>query len=329
MIGFDHALRCRAILAGVVSLMVGLSGAAQAQDWPTRSIRWIVPVSPGGATDVSARIVQDPVSKLLGQQIIVENKPGGSGIIATQAAVSAPPDGYTIALIYTSHATNPSMQKSLPYDSNKDITPVAFFWRAPLAISVHPDQPYKTLQDLIKAAQGAPGQIPIATGGVGTGAHLASELFQRAAGIKLRHIPYKGAAPATADVIAGHTPVLASNASVPGGQVKPGQLRPLAVTGSERSPLLPEVPTIAELGYPGFESYEWIAFAGPAGMPKQATEKLNRAITEAIKQPEVAARFKDMGLEHVPMSPEEFRLYLVRETEKLTEIIREAKITAD
>jgi tripartite-type tricarboxylate transporter receptor subunit TctC len=306
-----------------------LGGAAQAQDWPSRSIRWIVPVSPGGATDVSARIVQGPVSKLLGQQVIVENKSGGSGIIATQAAVSAPPDGYTIALIYTSHAANPSMQKSLPYDSIRDITPVAFFWRAPLAISVHPDQPYRTLQDLIKAAKASPGEIPIASGGVGTGAHFASELFQRAAGIKLRHIPYKGAGPATADVIAGHTPVLASNASVPGGQVKPGQLRALAVSGSDRSPLLPDVPTIAELGYPGFESYEWIAFAGPAGMPKEATEKLNRAITEAIKQPEVAARFRDMGLEHVPMSPEAFKTYLISETEKLTEIIREAKITAD
>lgn len=323
---FIDAIRTAA-LAAAVGLMAAAPAAAE--EWPTRPIQWIVPVDPGGATDVSARIIQEPVSKILGQPVVIENRPGGSGVIATEAAVGAKPDGYTITLIYTSHAANPSLLKSLPYDSERDVTPVAFFWRAPLAISVHPGQPYQTLKDLIDAAKADPGAIPIATGGIGTGAHFASELFQHAAGIKLQHIPYKGASGATTDVVAGNVPVLSSNASVPGAQLEPGQLRPLAVTGAQRSPLLPDVPTVAELGYPGFEYYEWIGFVGPAGLPAEITNKLNAAITEAIKDPKVAERFKEMGLEHVAMTPDAFKAFIADQTTKLADIIREAKIAVE
>jgi len=317
------------IVAAALSVAAGLGVSSANAEWPDQPVHWIVPVSPGGATDVSARIIQEAVSKILGQPVIIDNKPGGSGVIATEAVVNAPKTGYDFALIYTSHAANPSMLKSLPYDSVKDVSPVAFFWRAPLAISVHPSQPYQTLQDLIDAARVDPGSIPIASGGIGTGGHFASELFQHAAGIKLQHIPYKGAAPATTDAIAGNVPVLSSNASVPGAQLEPGQLRPLAVTGAERSPLLPDVPTIAELGYPGFEYYEWIAFVGPAGIPQEAIDKMNHAISEATKQPDVAARFKEMGLEHVDMTPAELQAFIDNETKKLSEIIKEANITVE
>jgi len=316
---------CLGLLGATLQTLL-LAPSASAEDWPSRPIHWIVPVSAGGATDISARIIQESVSRILGQPIIIDNKPGGQGVIATDIAVKSPPDGYTLALIYTSHASNPSMLPSLPYDSLRDITPVAFLWRAPLAISVHPSQPYKTFEDLVTAAKKAPGEIPIGSGGVGTGGYFASELIQYEAGIKLQHIPYRGGAPALVEFMGGQLPVLASNASVPGSQVEPDEMRPLIVSGKDRSPLLPNVPTVFELGYPEAEYYEWIAFAGPAGIPPEAVEKMNAAITQAIKEPENAKKFAEMGLEHVAMSPEELKQFIVDQTDKISDLVKKANI---
>lgn len=311
------------------SVLVALSSAAHAQQWPSKPIRWLVPVAAGGATDVVARLLQEPVGKLLGGTIEVENRPGGAGVIATQATVTSPPDGYTLALIYTSHPANAVMQPKLPYDSFKDITPVAFFWRAQLAFSVATDSPIKSFQDLLDIARRDPGSITYGTGGVGTGAHIAGAMFAEAAQVKLTHAPYRGAAPALNDLLAGQLPVLISNVSALPPHIETGRLRPLAVTGAQRSPVLPDVPTVAELGFPGYQATEWSGLVGPAHVPAEIVTRMNQAINAAIGQPAVVEQYRKMGLETVLMSPGEFKSFLEAETAKFAEVIRKGGIKSE
>lgn len=324
----DMRYRIRVALLGA-SVLVALSSAAHAQQWPSKPIRWLVPVAAGGATDVVARLLQEPVGKLLGGTIVVENRPGGAGVIATQATVTSPPDGYTMALIYTSHPANAVMQPKLPYDSFKDITPVAFFWRAQLAFSVRTDSPLKSLQDLLEAARRDPGSITYGTGGVGTGAHIAGAMFAEAAQVKLTHAPYRGAAPALNDLLAGQLPVLISNVSALPPHIETGRLRPLAVTGAKRSPVLPDVPTVAELGFPGYQATEWSGLIGPANVPAEIVTRMNQAVNAAIGQPAVVEEYRKMGLETVLMSPGEFKAFLEAETSKFADVIRKGGIKSE
>jgi tripartite-type tricarboxylate transporter receptor subunit TctC len=324
----DMRYRIRVALLGA-SVLVAISSAAHAQQWPSKPIRWLVPVAAGGATDVVARLLQEPVGKLLGGTIVVENRPGGAGVIATQATVTSPPDGYTMALIYTSHPANAVMQPKLPYDSFKDITPVAFFWRAQLAFSVRTDSPLKSLQDLLEAARRDPGSITYGTGGVGTGAHIAGAMFAEAAQVKLTHAPYRGAAPALNDLLAGQLPVLISNVSALPPHIETGRLRPLAVTGAKRSPVLPDVPTVAELGFPGYQATEWSGLIGPANVPAEIVTRMNQAVNAAIGQPAVVEEYRKMGLETVLMSPGEFKAFLEAETSKFADVIRKGGIKSE
>jgi tripartite-type tricarboxylate transporter receptor subunit TctC len=311
------------------SCLVAISLAAHAQQWPSKPIRWLVPVAAGGATDVVARLLQEPVGKLLGGTIVVENRPGGAGMIATQATVTSPPDGYTMALIYTSHPANAVMQAKLPYDSFKDITPVAFFWRAQLAFSVATESPIKSFKELLETARRDPGSITYGTGGVGTGAHIAGAMFAEAAQIKLTHAPYRGAAPALNDLLAGQLPVLISNVSALPPHIETGRLRPLAVTGAQRSPVLPDVPTVAEFGFPGYQATEWSGLIGPANLPAEVVTRMNHAINAAIGQPAVAEQYRKMGLETVLMSPGEFKAFLETETSKFADVIRKGGIKSE
>lgn len=324
----DMRYRIRVALLGA-SVLVALSSAAHAQQWPSKPIRWLVPVAAGGATDVVARLLQEPVGKLLGGTIVVENRPGGAGVIATQATVTSPPDGYTMALIYTSHPANAVMQPKLPYDLFKDITPVAFFWRAQLAFSVRTDSPLKSLQDLMEAARRDPGSITYGTGGVGTGAHIAGAMFAEAAQVKLTHAPYRGAAPALNDLLAGQLPILISNVSALPPHIETGRLRPLAVTGAKRSPVLPDVPTVAELGFPGYQATEWSGLVGPANVPAEIVTRMNQAVNAAIGQPAVVEQYRKMGLETVLMSPGEFKAFLEAETSKFADVIRKGGIKSE
>ena len=311
------------------SCLAAAAGASQAQQWPSKPIRWLVPVAPGGATDVVARLLQDPVGKLLGGTIVVENRPGGAGVIATQATVTSPPDGYTMGLIYTSHPANASMQPKLPYDSFKDITPVAFFWRAQLAFSVRTDSPIRSFQDLLERSRKDPGSITYGTGGVGTGAHIAGAMFAEAAQIKLTHAPYRGAAPALNDLLAGQLPVLISNVSALPPHIETGRVRALAVTGAQRSPVLPDIPTVAELGFPDYQATEWSGLIGPANVPRDIVTRTNQTINDAIRQPAVVEQYRKMGLETVLMSPEDFRAFIEAETAKFAEVIRKGGIKAE
>ena len=311
------------------SCLVALSPAAHAQQWPSKPIRWLVPVAAGGATDVVARLLQEPVGKLLGGTIVVENRPGGAGVIATQATVTSPPDGYTMGLIYTSHPANAVMQPKLPYDSVKDITPVAFFWRAQLAFSVATDSPIKSFQEFLETARKNPGSVTYGTGGVGTGAHIAGAMLAEAAQVKLTHAPYRGAAPALNDLLAGQLPVLISNVSALPPHIETRRLRPLAVTGAQRSPVLPDVPTVAELGFPDYHATEWSGLIGPAQLPAEIVTRMNHAINAEIGQPGVAEQYRKMGLETVLMSPGEFKAFLDAETSKFADVIRKGGIKSE
>src|SRR5262245_35291495 len=293
----SHMRRVTRLALLAAGCLVVVAGAAQAQKWPSKPIRWLVPVAPGGATDVVARLLQEPVGKLLGGTIIVENRPGGAGMIATQATVTSPPDGYTMGLIYTSHPANASMQPKLPYDSFKDITPVAFFWRAQLAFSVRTDSPIKSFHDLLERSRKDPGSITYGTGGVGTGAHIAGAMFAEAAQIKLTHAPYRGAAPALNDLLAGQLPVLISNVSALPPHIETGRVRALAVTGAQRSPVLPDIATVAEFGFPEYQATEWSGLIGPANLPPEIVTRMNQAINDAIRQPAVVEQYRKMGLE--------------------------------
>lgn len=318
-LGFWSALATAVLLAGT-------SGGANAQAWPSRPIRFVVPVAPGGATDATARILKEPISKALGVPIIVENKPGGAGVIATEWVVHSPPDGYTFAIVYTSHAGNPALLESVPYDSIKDITPVAFVWRAYLAFAVNKDVPINNLAELIARAKAEPGKLSFATGGVGQASHFAGARLEQVAGIKLTHVPYRGAGPALLDVLGSHVPILVSNISVAAPEAATGRLRLLAVTSPERSPIFPEVPTVAESGFPGYQISEWFGFIGPAGLPDDIVNRMNKAINDAARSPDVVAMFNTMGLVVTLTTPAGFKDILAEETKVTADIIRKGNI---
>ena len=318
---FWHALTAAVFFAGSVA-------AAQAQAWPSKPIHLIVPVAPGGATDATARLLQEPISKALGVPVIVENRPGGAGVIATESVVHSPPDGYTYAIVYTSHAGNPALLESMPYDSVKDVTPVAFVWRAYLSFSVYRDVPINSFAELIARAKAEPGKLSYATGGVGQASHFAGALLEQMADIKLTHVPYRGAGPALADVLGGHVPILVSNISVAAPQIETGKLRPLAVTSPERSPMLPDVPTVAESGFPGYRISEWFGVIGPAGLSQDIVNRMNKAVNDAARTPAVAAQFDTMGLVVTLTTPAGFEKILTDEIRTTTDIIRRGNIKA-
>ncbi len=307
-------------------LLARTSEGANAQAWPSKPIRLVVPVAPGGATDVTARLLREPLSKALGVPIIVENKAGGAGVIATEWVVHSPPDGYTFATVYTSHAGNPALLESLPYDSIKDITPVAFVWRAYLAFSVNKDVPINNFAELVARAKEQPGKLSYATGGVGQASHFAGARLEQMAGIKLTHVPYRGAGPALLDVLGGHVPILVSNISVAAPEAATGRLRPLAVTSPERSPIFPDVPTVAESGFPGYQISEWFGVIGPAGLPDDIVNRMNKAINDAARAPEVVEKFNAMGLVATLTTPAGFKDILAEETEATTDIFRKGNI---
>jgi len=322
-----HRMRCglwSALAAAIV--LTGTSTGAHAETWPSKPIRLVVPVAPGGATDAIARLLQEPISKALGVPGIVENKPGGAGVIATEWVAHSAADGYSFAMVYTSHAGNPALLQSLPYDSVKDITPVAFVGRAYLAFAVNKDVPINSLAELIARAKAAPGKLSYANGGVGQASHFAGARLEQVADIKLTQVPYRGAGPALSDVLGGHVPILVSNISVAAPDVATGRLRPLAVTSPQRSPILPDVPTVAESGFPGYQVSEWFGFVGPAGLPDDIVNRMNKAINDAAGTPDVVARFDAMGLVVTLTTPSGFADILAEETRVTTEIVRKGNI---
>ena len=311
------------------ALIVGASLAATAQNYPTRVIRLIVPFPPGGPTDVIARIVGNSASPLLGQTMVVENKPGGAaGTVGTRVVLAAEPDGYTLLVsIAGSLAIAPSLYK-LDYDPLKDLVPIAIVEQSPQVLTVNPAMP-NSLAEFIAYARRNPGKINMASPGIGTLPHVLGEFLQLVSNIKLAHVPYRGAGPAIIDLLSGQMQVMFNNPSVVLAHIETGKLRALGVSTEARFAQLPDVPTFVEQGYPRLSATEWLGMLAPAGTPGPIVQKLNAAVNQAMQTPEARASMQKLGVESKAVTPEEFRIFLTAEIKKWTQVVAEAGIKGE
>ncbi|HEV2727948.1 MAG TPA: tripartite tricarboxylate transporter substrate binding protein, partial [Solirubrobacterales bacterium] len=282
----------RLVLGAAASALVG--GRAFAQGYPTRPIRWIVPYPPGGTTDVLARLMGEWLSRHLGQQVVIDNRPGAGNNIGTDAVVKADPDGYTILLVNPANGINATLYKNLPFNFIRDIAPVAGITRVPNIMEINPDVPAQTVKEFIDYAKANPGKINMASSGLGTSVHLSGELFRAMTGVEWVHVPFRGAGPALTAMIAGQVHVLFDNLPSSIEHVKAGKLRGLAVTTAERSPALPDLPTVAET-VPGYEASAWFGIGAPKATPPEVIDRLNKAVNEALKDPAMVQRLADLG----------------------------------
>jgi tripartite-type tricarboxylate transporter receptor subunit TctC len=320
--------RCMFTLA--VTLLGAAHVAAAAPAYPSKPIRVIVPFPAGGGTDIIAREVTNKVAMSTGWTFVVDNKPGSGGNLGVDAAAKAPADGYTIVLGQTSNlAINPTLFSHLPYDPVKDLTPISLVASAPLVLVTPVSSPYKTLADVIKASKAKPGALNIASPGNGTVAHLSGELLQKTAGIKLIHVPYKGAAQAVNDLIGGQVDLYLSSVPTLLAHIKSGKLRPLAVTSAKRVDDLSQVPTIAESGYAGFEASTWFGFAAPAATPKDIVTRLNAEFNKALKSPDLAKKLNDQGALVLGGSPEAFGTQIRQDIARWASIIKDSGTKLD
>ena len=306
-------------------------GHAHAADaYPVKAVRIIVGFTPGGYVDLGTRIVAGPLSAALGQQVVVENRAGAGGIIGTELAARAAPDGYTLTIGSVGTSTvNQSLYRKLSYDTLRDFQPIARLSDAPNILAVHPSLPAHTVKDLIALARARPGRITYASSGSGTSTHLAAALFEHLAQVKLVHIAYKGGAPAVIDVVAGQVPVTFATAASVVPHINTGRLRSLAVTGAERSTLLPDLPTIAESGLPGYAMINWLGMFAPAGTPRAVTDRLGAEAIRIVRLPEVRDKLNALGAEPAPLGGEEFSAFVKSEIHKWAKVVAVARMTAE
>jgi tripartite-type tricarboxylate transporter receptor subunit TctC len=305
------------------------SSTAFAQAWPTKPIRLIVPFPAGGGTDIISREVANKVAGP-GYNFVIDNKPGTGGNIGVDAAAKAPADGYTLVMGQTSNlAINPTLYPKLPYDPLKDLTPVSLVASSPLVIVASANSPFHTLADVVKEAKAHPGSINFASSGNGTVAHLAAESFQKVAGIKLTHIPYKGASQGATDVISGQVQLYVSSVPTLIGHIRSGKMRAIAVTSTKRVDDLPQVPTVAESGYKGFEAVTWFGILGPANLPKDVVAKLNADINKALKDPELAKKMDAQGADVLGGTPEQFAKLIRDDIARWGKVVKESGAKID
>jgi len=324
-------MKTRQVLAAfLVSLAAGVaSGSALAQGaagYPAKPIRLIVALAPGGPSDILARTLAQKLTEGIRQTVIVDNRPGASGIVGTEIAAKSPSDGYTLLHVSNWFTINPGLFRKLPFDTLKDLTPISLLAEMPYILGVHPSLPVNSIKQLIALAKARPGDLNHASGGVGTGPHLGMELLMQRTGIKIVQVTYKGGGPAMNDFIAGHTQVYLANMLTALPQVKAKRMRALGVSRLTRSPAAPDIPTIAESGVPGFDESAQHGVVAPAGVPREIIAKLHREIATAIRSPEVMARLGVEGGEVIASTPEEFAARIRRETEKWAKIIPAAGI---
>ncbi len=309
------------------ALAIILSAGTCAAAYPERPIRLIVPVASGGAVDVVGRMVGHKFSIVLGQNVVMDNRPGANYIIGTEIVARSAPDGYTLLFTAGAHTINPSVYKKLPYDTLNDFVAIAHMANSTgLVIVVHPSFPAKSLKELIAIAGASPGKINYASGGFGNLTHVAGELFQVMAGVKLNHVPYKAAGPAVTDLLAGHIPLMFGPSPVVVPMVQGGRLRPLAFTALKRSPQLPDVPTVDELGIKGYEASGWYGIHGPRGLPKPIVDRLNAAARQIVQMSDILERFASLNLEPVSGTPEAFAQFIRVDVQKYAEIAKKAGI---
>lgn len=320
--------RIHAALAGLA--MLALAGAVHAQGFPARAVTLTVGFAPGGGTDTAARIIAQKLSENIGQSVVVDNRAGAGGNIAAQHIANAPPDGYTIHLTSVGPmAVSPHMVKNLPYDPKRDIAPITMGVIFPNVMVIGLHVPAKNLAEFVALAKEKPGKLSYGSSGIGGAGHLAGELFKQRAGIDIVHVPYKGGGPAMTDLIGGRIDMYPGVPSTVQPFIESNKVRAIATTGARRSPSLPNVPTVAESGYPGFEAVNWYAFVAPGRTPVDILDFWNREIVKVLNDPKVKAELAKHGLDPAPGSREELASYIERENEKWSKVVREAKITPE
>jgi tripartite-type tricarboxylate transporter receptor subunit TctC len=300
--------------------------AHAADPFPGKPIKFLVPATPGGSADAVTRALADVMTKELGTTVVVENRPGAGGVVATEVIVKAPADGYAIELTNSSHMTNPLFLKEVPYDTLRDTMALSYVGYIPLVLVTPPDSPYRSLKDVIAAAKAKPGAVQFASGGVGSGGHLAGELLKYQAGVDMTHVPFQGNAPAVTSVLGGHVPLMFDTIANSLPNITAGKLRALALSAPKRSVLLPDVPTVAESGFPNFDVSASIIVIARAGTPSEAVAKLNAAMNKAINDPELRARPSMRGIEWVGGTPADADAYVKREMELWAKVVKETGI---
>jgi tripartite-type tricarboxylate transporter receptor subunit TctC len=318
-------LNRRRALLSAAGMLLALTTVAAAQDYPTKPVRLIIPFPPGGSNDVVGRMIATKLSERLGKQIVVDNRGGAGGVIGTEAAANSHPDGYTLCIISIAHAVNPWLYK-LTYDPIKSFTPVAVLATGPNVLAVNPDLGVNSVKDLIALAKKKPGELQYASAGVGSFQHLGGELFKLEAGVDMLHVPFKGGGPAMIDVIGGHTKLLFSSLVQTTPHLKSGKLKALGTGGKTRSPILPDVPTIAEAGVPGYEATNWWGIMAPAGTPQAIVDKLHKEIVAVQQSPEVQQQFARQGASVLQMSTAEFSAFIQTEMTKWGRVVKEGKL---
>jgi tripartite-type tricarboxylate transporter receptor subunit TctC len=315
------------VAAALLSTTVAAFAQSEA-DYPNKPIKWIVPYPPGGTTDLLARLMAQWLSQRMGQPVIVENKAGAGNNIGTEMAIKSPPDGYTLFLVNPANAINATLYKNLPFNFLNDMAPVAGIIRVPNVMTVRKDFPASTVQEFIDYAKKNPGKVNMASSGNGTSVHLSGELFKSMTGVDMKHIPYKGAGPATQDLLGGQVDVIFDNMPSMMGHIKAKSVRPLGVTTAQRSPALLDVPAIAEV-VPGYEASAWFGASAPKGTPAYAIARLNKEINAALADPQMKARLADLGGVPIPGTPEQFWATHRMETEKWAKVVKGVGITAE
>jgi tripartite-type tricarboxylate transporter receptor subunit TctC len=318
--------------AAAVFASIGLGSGVEsssAQPFPSHAVRFIVPAPPGGGADILARTLGQRLTELWGQQFVIDNRAGAGGIVGTDVAAKAMPDGHTIVMAYTSHAINPGLYPKLPYDSIRDFTPVALVAQIPNVLAVHPSVQAKSVKELIALAKDKPGTLLYASAGSGTSTHLSAVLFKSMAVIDIVHVPYKGATPAFTDLVGGQVSLMFANMASSFPHVRAGRLRALAVTGSKRSMAAPDLPTIQEAALPGYEANAWFAVLAPRGTSSAVVSKLNGAINGIIETSDIREKLLAQGIEPMTSTPPELGRFLNAETVKWTRVVKESGARPD
>jgi tripartite-type tricarboxylate transporter receptor subunit TctC len=317
-------LRCAARLVCALIAATGVSGPA-AQSYPTKTVRLVVPFSPGSGSDTIARILARGLTQSFGQQVVVDNRAGAAGNIGAEMAAKAPPDGYSILLVNMAHAANVLLYRNLTYDLRRDFAPVTQVASSPSVLVVHPSLPARSVTEFVKLARGRPGDIAYCSGGIGTPTFLAGELFKHHAGVKLLHIPYRSGGEAITAVLSGEVSVYFAPMATALPNIRQGKLRPLAVTSSKRVAVLPDYPTVAEFGYPGYHAGNWYGLAVPAKTPTEIIASIRGATLNALNLPETAKALTDLGYVLIGDEPDEFAAHIQAEIAKLARVLKELR----
>ena len=319
---------CRATFFPV-AFVLSCAQAADTGPYPAKPIRLIVPFAPAGSADALARTIQPALSEALGQTLVIDNRPGASSTIGTDMAAKAAPDGYTLVLVTTTHTVNPSLIAKLPFDTVKDFAPVSLVVSQPNILVVHPSVAAKSVKELVAMAKAKPGGMNFASGGNGSSPHLSGELFNIVAGIRITHVPYKGSGPGVTDLLGGHVQMMFAGPLALEQHIKSGRLRPLALADKRRSGILPEVPTMAEAGFPGVETGTWYGILAPARTPPAVVDHVQRVIVRILQAPDLKTRILNQGVDIVASSPAEFEKFIIAEVAKWSRVVKAAGVRAN